>query len=303
MREIADACGVPLSLYVKTRAGFWRRPGRRHGRDRPFGGFQSLQQHQVRHRAQESRGRSLSDRVPQACRSSARHQRHWRGAGRSPPARFQTDRIHHRLRRAGSQAVPPPLDACAAKDYEKAERIRARSCRSKTCATNGGLRECCMPPSRWPASPRPGPSLRRYRNSQPNGSTACGLSPENCAAGTDRICTQPAATFSKLPLAAGAVAAVPAPPRPPRRKSTSTILQHQDRDGSKAAANDGPVPLPATDWPALGAGGVRPNASYDSMRAPRTASAARPAHPLRLSGERLPDAKDPVGAAGPRRRH
>ena len=108
MREIAEACGIPLSLYVKRENDFG--DDLRAGMDviGTAGGFQGLRQYQIRRGAEGSRGRSVSHSTARACRPVAHHQRNRGASGDRASAQFRSDRIYDGLRRAGSQAVPRP---------------------------------------------------------------------------------------------------------------------------------------------------------------------------------------------------
>ena len=105
IREIADAAGMPLILYLKSEDGFGANKDagldavgrlverRRRRRD------------QVRGRPRRPAARPVSRRPARARRSPARHQRHGRAAGGRAPARLRAARLHDRLRLHGAGAV------------------------------------------------------------------------------------------------------------------------------------------------------------------------------------------------------
>ena len=162
IREIADAAGVPLVVYLKEEDNFGRESDSRTGRGGPARRVGTSLRHQVRRRAADP---SQDDPYLDALLARVDRRRVISGMGERPAV------VHLRHRRlpgftTGSGCVAPSLsqsifDAASKGDWAAAEDVRApASCRSRTCATRWGPRACCTPPSTRPASPRPGRFLR-----------------------------------------------------------------------------------------------------------------------------------------------
>ena len=160
MREIADAAGMPLIIYLKSEDGF--------GSDREQsldaigrlvddGVAIAIKYAIVR---DDPRKDAMLDGPPEARRSPARHQRHGRTAGDRPPARLRARRDDHGIglhRAVAVQRVPDGLRRPATGRRPRA--CAPSSCRSRTSATRGDRRACCTtrPSSRASRSAGPIP--------------------------------------------------------------------------------------------------------------------------------------------------
>ena len=105
LREIAEACGVPLSLYVKRESDFG---------DDLNAGIDVIGRLSIPRSAsasstpssQGSRRRSVPVGPPPARGPLAHHQRDRRAPGHRTPAQLRFGRLHHRLRCNRPQTVP-----------------------------------------------------------------------------------------------------------------------------------------------------------------------------------------------------
>ncbi len=158
IREIADAAGLPLVLYLKSEDGFgsdFERGLDAVGRLVGDGTCVAVKYAVVR---QDPAQDSYLDGLLEAGRSRARGQRHRRAAGRRAPPRLRPRGHDHRLRLPRARASPRLSSTRATRETGRGpKRSGPTSSRTKTCGTAGGPRASSTRRRSSRASRRPGP--------------------------------------------------------------------------------------------------------------------------------------------------
>ena len=163
LREIADAAGMPLILYLKSEDGFGadRDAGPRRGR--AASSTTASRRDQIRRRPRRSRA---AIRISTGCSGASTAAASISGMGERPAIVHLRDfglgglTTGSGLHRAAPLPGAVRRPAAPATGRRREASARRRSCRSRTCATPGVPRACCITRPSWPASRRPVRSRR-----------------------------------------------------------------------------------------------------------------------------------------------
>ena len=173
LREVADAAGVPLILYLKSEDGFGsaREAGLDAvGRLMDDGVAVAIKYAVVRDDpGQDAYLDGLLRRVDRTRVIS--------GMGERPAIEhlrdFEPERLHHRFRVHRASLLQRAARRVSGRQVGRGgDDSRAASCRSRICATPGGRRACCTTRRSWPASRRRDRFRRSSRRSAPPSSIA-----------------------------------------------------------------------------------------------------------------------------------